>query len=66
MNKNESHEQYSDKRKELSKSTVSITTTFSLKTSGALLKYAKEKGFSNTQEIIRMAVTNFLSKTGYL
>jgi hypothetical protein len=45
---------------------VPINTTFKIPIAQALIKCAKDKGLNHPQDVIRLAVANFLTKSGYL
>lgn len=45
---------------------VPINTTFKTPVANALVRYAKDKGLNHPQDVIRLAVANFLTKSGYL
>lgn len=48
------------------KGSVPINTAFSNSIAQAIMKYQKDKGYLFPQDVIRLAVSTFLSKTGYL
>lgn len=45
---------------------VPINTTFKTNVANAIINYAKDKGLNHPQDVIRLAVANFLTKSGYL
>lgn len=45
---------------------VPINTSFQIDIAYSLAKYAKDKGLKNAQDVIRLAVANFLTKSGYI
>lgn len=58
-----------DFKDELEKSlqgSIPINTSFKKDIAFALIKYKKAKGLPYVQDVIRIAVQNFLSKSGYL
>lgn len=58
-----------DFKKELENSiqeSIPLTTSFKKPIAFALLKYKKAKGLPYVQDVIRLAVQNFLTKAGYL
>jgi hypothetical protein len=51
---------------EMAQGSTPINTAFSYKVTKALLKYQSDKGHLSTQDVVRLAVSNFLTKAGYL
>lgn len=45
---------------------VPFNTAFAHNIAQALIKYQKDKGLPFPQDVIRLAVFNFLSKSGYI
>lgn len=45
--------------------TIPVTTRFPRATFHSLDKFAKERGLLSVQEVVRVAVSNFLEKSGY-
>lgn len=50
----------------LMQGSVPINTTFKNDVAIAVIKYAKDAGLGHPQDVIRLAVANFLKKAGYL
>jgi hypothetical protein len=52
--------------KEVDEYTVKINTVFSKQVAQSLMKVQKKKGLPYVQDVIRLAIANFLEKAGYL
>lgn len=66
MNESKELQNLRKQLEDLSKGSVPINTAFQYNAGIALLKYAKDKGYNNAQQVIRLAVNTFLTKSGYL
>lgn len=66
MEKNKQLEDFKQHLDTLIKGKVPITTSFNKDIAIALIDYAKKKGLSNTQDVIRLAVAQFLTNAGLI